>query len=217
MAAKKKEADVTIVKETKRYKVKLTRDLLGTVPKNPSVYAEYIATKAPDAETAEAEANLAEQKMEQDKAEEKGWTGFLNNGKGLFIYDYMVKGFLKSALEVMMANGAITKISAYKKWIDNLVFVDPREILLGVKKPDGCHERPLRAMGPQGPRVTLVRSDFVKAGRELTFEITLLKNSKGITWDVIDQAMAFGEFVGFGQWRASGGYGRFQVLSSKML
>jgi len=221
---RKKRGDVpTLIRSKKSVRIKLLTPLLGTAPKSPEVFADYIATKGPDVETIEEEVATAEataeaQKDEAAAAETRGWTGFhkvggtgKNAGK-LFIYDYVVKGFMKSALEILQANQVLGKVSAYKKWIDGLVFVFPRQIVLGVDKPDGYLERPLRTMGAKGPRVTLCRSDLIDEGRQLEFTIELLENSKGITWPVLEACLSYGELVGLGQWRGSGGYGRFKVL-----
>lgn len=191
--------------------VTLTENQLGTVPKSKEVYANYIATKAP------APANGEEEVETVEEAEERGWSTFHKDDIGLLVYDYMIKGFLKDALETLMENGTVTpKIKAYKKWIDRLVFVYPRRIHFmrdehALKEPDGCEERPLRAMGPKGERVTLVRSDYVIPGTSLKFEIELLKNTKGLTWEVIEQCLEFGRRIGLGQWR-SGGWGRFDFI-----
>ena len=117
-------------------------------------------------------------------------------------------------MEVLQANGAVPKIPAYKKWVDLLVFIEPRHIMTGLKEPDGCLERPLRVMTPKGPRVTVTRSDYLKEGRTLSFEVKVLKNNKNISMELIGACLAYGEFVGLGSWRGSGAYGRFKVKST---
>lgn len=195
--------------ETRKVKIKLLKDMLGTVPKNKDVYRKYIASKAKDLSPDEVDVEVET----VEDLEAKGWTGFHSDAKGrLFIYDYMIKGFFKEAIASCIAAGALTKIPAYKKWIDHFVFVKPREIFLQVKKPDGDLERPLRTMTPKGERVTLARSDFLKEGRTLEFEVMLLPNSKGVTWEVLETAFSYGQLVGLGQWRGSGGYGAFEVV-----
>jgi len=189
--------------ERKKYKATLVTEMLGTLPKDPEVYKRYIATKEDEIENAE---NL-------EYTEQGGWTTFARNGNGeIVIYDYMIKGFLKSACETMMANGEIKKIPAYKKWFDRLVFVWPRLIATGKKEADLVVERPLRAMTAQGPRVTVTRSDALAVGTEFVFEIELLENDKKIDWKVIEKCLAYGKYVAFGQWRGSGGYGRAEFV-----
>lgn len=190
----------------KTIKISFTSPMLGTVPKNKGLYADFVAGKIAD------EAKAVEEIETAQEIEEKGWTGFHQDEKGLFIYDYMIRGFLKAACEVLQAGGEIGKITAYKKWFDLLVFIHPRRIYLGVDKPDDVLERPIRAMTAQGPRVGLTRSDMINAGRQIEFEIEILDNKKAITWDLIDACLAYGKYVGLGQWRGSGGYGQFEVI-----
>lgn len=196
---KKKEKIMNI--ETREYKIKLMTPMLGTVPKSKEVYAKYIA-------------GLHEDEVETvEEVEEGGWTGFHKDDNGLFIYDYMVKGTVKNALGAMIENGAIKKIVAYKKWCDELLHVYPRRLYFGVTEPDGVMERPLRAMTAKGPRVSLARSDMMNEGREISFRISLFKNNKGLDFNAIETALGFGQFCGLGQWRGSGGYGRFEVVT----
>lgn len=189
--------------EKRKYKVTLLTQMLGTLPKDAEVYKRYIATKADETEDAK---NLPD----QESTEKGGWTTFARDKDGeVFIYDYMIKGFLKAACETLMANKAITKITAYKKWFDRLVFIWPRRIMLGINEKElESMERPLRAMTAQGPRVTVTRSDTLPEGTQFEFEIELLDNDKQITWDVLEKCMDYAKYVGFGQWRGSGGHGR---------
>ena len=79
--------------------------------------------------------------------------------------------------------------------------------------PDGELERPLRAMTAKGERVTVMRSDYVDAGTEIEFGLKCIKNSKGLDLDVLNLCLQFGEYIGLGQWRGSGGYGSFTLES----
>lgn len=170
--------------------------LLGTVPKNPDVYAAYIATKAPAATDVEEEIASVE------NAERVG-TGFHTDEKGLFLYDYQVKGFLKEAGNVLKDT---IGIKALKSKIENFVFLEPRKIYLDKGQPDGVLERPLRASTPRGERIALARSDYVASGTTITFNIKILpgpvKNKDILT------ILEYGKLKGLGQNRNSG-YGRF--------
>jgi uncharacterized protein YlaN (UPF0358 family) len=192
-------------------KIQLTNNMLGTVPKNEEVYSAHIQSKAKEL----SPENAQEEVETIEEVEEKGWTGFHRDENGIFIYSYMVKGFLKSAIEVLMESKTIKKIPAYKKWIDKLIFINPRKIHFGKQEPDGVMERPLRAMTPKGERVSVSRSDYVNEGTTLEFQIRMVKNSK-FTWDVIREALGYGQFVGLGQWRGSGGYGTFELIEFKV-
>jgi hypothetical protein len=193
-------------------KAALTMDMLGTVPKNKDVYKDYIAKKATDKGIA---IDVAEELETVLEMEEKGWTGFHEDEEGIFIYDYMVKGNIKANVENLIQSGTIKKITAYKTHLDRWLFVNPRKIRFYdgetlIKSPQGVMERPLRAMTMQGPRVSLTKSDIIKAGSTFSFEIAVLDNPK-FDLDPIREALDYSQFYGIGQWRGSGGYGKFTV------
>ncbi len=187
--------------ETRNFKVRLLTEMLGTVAMDPEVYKTYIESKKPES------ANGEDEYLTVDKIEEKGWTGFHRDENGLFIYEYMIKGFLKNAGNVLKDT---IKIKALRSKIDDFLFVQPRRISLGTYKADGVIERPLRAMTMQGPRVTLARSDYINPGKQIEFSITLFPH-KELKWEVVDILLAYGAFMGLGQFR-NGGYGRFEVM-----
>ena len=176
----------------------------GTVTKDPEVYKTYIASK--QIETRAVEDLTDDETITVEKIEERGWTGFHKdeNTNELFIYNYMIKGFLKHAGNVLKA---VVKIKALRSKLDDFVFILPRRIYLGQSEPDGVLERPLRVMTMQGPRVCLARSDYIKAGKELVFTIKLYPHPE-IDWEVINQLLAYGEDMGLGQFR-NGSYGTF--------
>lgn len=190
-------------KQVIKVRATLTESMLGTVPKSKDVYAKYIATKAPVMDPAEV--------LTVQETEEKGWTGFHQDEKGIFVYDYFIRGFLKSAAQAMREQVAVKN---YKSKIDQYVFVMPRKVYVlqdgkHVKTPDGVVERPLRAMTMQGPRVTLARSDFLNAGSTMEFDIHLLKN-KDISEDTLKSWFEYAQYQGFGQFR-NGSYGRATI------
>lgn len=184
----------------------LIEPMLGTVPKNPNVYAAYVASKAASPEVAAEEIDL--ERLRSD-VEESGWTGFHQDEQGrLFIYNYMVLGFLKEAGNTLKTQ---LKVANLRSKVEQYVYVEPRRIYLGKTVPDGVLERPLRAMTMQGPRVTVTRSDYVDAGTKIKYEIRVLVN-KEITDTVIAELLSFGQLKGLGQWR-NGSYGRFRVVN----
>ena len=185
----------------------LTEPLLGTVPKSKEVYAAYVASKADDLSGQELEQELA---TVPEDVEKKGWTGFhMLDGKPI-LYDYVVKGFFKDACGMLRRELSYlsSKLRAYKKEIDGLIFVEPRRIPLVL--PEGGRisvlERPLRASTPQGDRVALARSDTCPPGTTLTFTLTLLGGN--VTEDLLLEWLDYGQLRGLGQWR-NAGYGRF--------
>jgi hypothetical protein len=191
-------------RQRRAYEIKLETNMLGTVALARDIWEKYIKSKQPepmpggDPEVAE---NIEE-------AMERGKTGFFKDENGLFILEYMIKGFLKDSGNTLKD---ILGIKALKSKIDNFVFIVPRQIYFGKMEPDGEFERPIRVMTPIGQRVSIARSDYVNAGTSLKFSITLLKH-KEITWNTIDTILANGQYMGLGQFR-NGGFGRFSVTS----
>lgn len=117
-----------------KVRITLTEDMLGTVPKDKEVYKTYIETKKP-------EDNMENESQTVEEIEEKGWTGFMSDEKGLFVWDYFVKGFLKHAGNVLKET---VKIKALRSKIDDFVFVFPRRIYFGKKQVDGEVYFPLK-------------------------------------------------------------------------
>ncbi len=186
-------------------RITLLEPLLGTIPKNPDVYATYIAGKKDSKGEAliPSDAMAAEEISTVPDAEKAGWTGFHTDEQGCFLYNYALLGFLKEAGNTLKEQ---LGIKALKSKIDQFVFVEPRRIRLK-PAPDGVLERSLRAMTMQGPRVTLVRSDYIDAGTELVATIRILKN-KEVTGDIIHEILEYGRYRGLGQFR-NGSYGQF--------
>jgi len=182
-----------------------TEPLLGTVSKK-EIFAEQVLS--------EAGVDVEDELETLPEEGERGWTGFHKDEEGLLIYNYVIKGHIKSALAFLQENGVIPKIPAYKNRVDKFIFVEPRRIHIHGEdgeiktEPDGVLERPLRAMTRQGPRVSIARSDYVNPGSWIEFTISIYKN-KNITPEIIRMCFDYGRLHGLGQW-ASGGYGRFK-------
>lgn len=187
--------------EVKTYRIELLENMLGTIPKDKEIYKTYIESQKPIV-------IKEDETITVEEIEEKGWTGFhKDETKGLFILDYLFKGFLKHAGNVMKD---IVNVKALKSKITDFVFVAPRRIYLGKMEPDGTFERPLRAQTPQGERVCLARSDYVLAGTQFTVKIGLLKH-KELDWAKIEDILSHGMLMGLGQFR-NGSFGRFKVI-----
>lgn len=188
--------------ETFNLEVIFTESLLGTIPQRP-VAEEFILSKAvgENGESPEDELRTAPAELE------RGTTAFhrLEDGSPI-LYDYAVKGFLKEAGQIF--NG-LNGVKALRSKIENLVFVQPRQIRLVV--PEGMAigycDRPLRAMTAQGPRTALARSEEAPAGT--CFRCSLKVYSGPITRALLEELLTYGADKGMGQWR-NGGHGRFQ-------
>lgn len=196
--------------ETIKVRLTLTEDLLGTASGNKELYADYIATKAPTADMVEQEID----DFNPELAMEKAMTVFPRLEDGTpFLYDYQIKGFFKDSAGVLrkVPKSFCSKVKAYKKEIDGLLFPQPRKIPIKVNGEMGICERPLRAATPMGERVALSISESIPAGSTLEFEISFLtEDMKKLALECLD----YGILRGLGQWRNSG-KGRFtyEILS----
>ena len=120
----------------------------------------------------------------------------------------MIKGFAKDTCSMLSrAKGsASSKIRAFRKIIDGLMFVSPRRIPIVINGEIGVLERPLRASTPQGERVCLTRSDYAPAGSSIDFVIKILGDD--ITEEVLTEWFDYGELRGLGCWR-NASFGNF--------
>lgn len=190
----------------KSIKVKLTftESILGTSPSNEEIYREFIGSKSPEAATIEDEVAA----LGVDTVAEKGMTIFpkLEDGTPYF-YDYQIKGFFKDTCGGLrkVKGTEASKIKAYKKEIDKLIFVQPRKIPIIFDGEIGRCERPLRAQTMQGERVSLACSEEIPAGATCEFEIVLFLDEHEA---LVKEMLEYGKFSGIGQWR-NASHGRF--------
>ena len=184
-----------------KIKITFAEPLLGTVPLNAELYADYIATKAP------ADVDTDDEMESVEELTTKGTTGFHIVDGGPILYDYAIKGFFKDAAGMLrrVPKTQSSKVSAYKKIIDGLIFVKPRQIPIMVAGEIGILERPLRAQTAQGERVSLARSQVIPAGSTMTFTVQLFE---GVAENLVREWLDYGALRGLGQWR-NGGYGSF--------
>lgn len=195
------------------YKIDLVEPILGSLPASRDVYMEHVASRAPEPDEEGSEEAAMLPVIEKQRT-----TVFLRDEDGFCcLMDYQFIGFLKSAGNTLksvveyeiIVKGKKTKkigIKNLRNKLSQYIYVGPRVIRLG-RVPDGIYERPLRAMTMKGPRICLASSEIIKP--KLSFEITigLLPNDE-ISWEVIEQLLEYGRFLGLGQFRG-GGYGRF--------
>ena len=198
-------------------KIVFTEGLLGTSPNDKDLYRNFIASKAPDASSVEDEVGA----VGVDGMVERGMTVFARTEDGQpMLYDYQVKGFFKDACSMLsrqakkdpetgkkVAVNESSKLSAFKKVIDGMIFPTPRQIVIHLPEGKGLEicQRPLRAQTAQGERVALSISEEAPAGSWCEFTVVLLDESH---LPALMEWMDYGELRGIGQWRNSG-KGRF--------
>ena len=187
-----------------KVKLTLTEEILGTASNNPEIHSEFIASKAPDAQSREEEIEAIGVNAEV----EKSMTVFPRdeNGNPIF-WDYQVKGFFKDACGMLrkVSKTKSSGIKAYKKEIDGLIFVQERQIPFIYVGDMGNCQRPLRAQTAQGERISLANSETIPAGATLEFTVECLVDSD---MDAVREWFDYGRLRGLGQWRNSG-KGRF--------
>ena len=211
----------------KRTKIRITfiEPCLGTLPGDPQIYKEYIATKNPNrtSELVEAEVNSLVNDEETEEFEGRPVTTFarmtLEDGTRVpAINGYVLKGMFKNACSALRdcEDTLSSTVTAYNKKIDQLVFVnmDRANPLSRINLVDDsilvngilpiC-ERPLRASTPQGERVAISCSEEVPAGSTVEFEIAALNDTM---FALVFEWLDYGMFNGLGCWHNSG-KGRF--------
>lgn len=183
-----------------------TEELLGTASANPALHEEFIASKAPDAETLadEVAAIGVEEAIDKAMTVFPRFTAGEPNALRPFTWGYQWKGFFKESCGMLRrADGFKSKaLKAYKKEIDGLVFVAPNKILLEIPEGGrvGSCQRPLRAQTAQGERIALANSETVPAGTTQRFSVTVLKDS---LVPLVLEWLSYGYMHGAGQWRNS--------------
>lgn len=194
--------------KTMKVKLTFTEPILGTWPSNPKIAEDFIASKAPDASTMEEEIAA----LGVEEVTSKTMTVFPRQDGKPIIYDYQIKGFFKDSCGILSRIGGrgsgateSSKLKAYKKIIDGLIFPAPRCIPIDINGDITTCQRPLRAQTMQGERVSLANSEEIPAGSSITFEIKLLDPSLE---SVVLEWLDYGSLRGLGQWRNSG-KGRF--------
>lgn len=190
----------------KEMKVELTFEekVLGTASGNPELHSEFIASKAPDAMSREEEVAA----LGVEEVEKKDMTVFPRMEDGTpFLYDYQIKGFFKHACSMLrnVTGTESSKIKAYKKFIDGLVFVNERKIPVRFEGEVGNLQRPLRASTAQGERIALANSETCPEGSKITFTISMLKDD---LMAAVIEWLNYGKLNGIGAWHNSG-CGRF--------
>lgn len=191
----------------KELKVKITfmEEVLGTSSNNPDIHDEYIASKAPDAPSRKEEVEA----LGVEEVVGKSITVFPKLEDGTpFLWDYQIKGFFKDTCGALrkVSETQSSKIKAYKKEIDGLVFIKERKIPFHNFGEVGECQRPLRASTAQGERIALAHSETVQAESYIEITVICLKDDM---LKAVKEWLDYGKLRGIGQWRNSG-KGRFE-------
>lgn len=188
-----------------KIRITFTEEVLGTSSNNPDIHDEFIASKAPDAPSRAEEVEA----LGVNEVVEKSMTVFPKLEDGTpFVWDYQIKGFFKDTCGALrkVTGSLSSKIKAYKKEIDGLVFVNERKIPFQNYGKIGECQRPLRGQTAQGERIALAHSETVQADSYIDLTIICLKDDM---MKAVKEWLDYGKFRGLGQWRNSG-KGRFE-------
>lgn len=187
-----------------RVRLTLTEPVLGTASNDKEIHSNFIASHAPDAPSRDEEVAA----VGVDEVIEKSMTVFPRNEDGIpIMWDYQIKGFFKDACGSLrkVSDTKSSKLKAYKKEIDGLVFVKERQTVISTDKPIESLQRPLRAQTVQGERISLANSEKIAAGATLEFTVLCLKDD---LMGYVKEWFDYGALRGLGQWR-NASYGRF--------
>jgi hypothetical protein len=204
---------------------KLIESMIGTVPKNKQIFTDFVQNKMGEfqGKPIKTAAEMNEEIESVPNACEKTATGFHSDVFSIFIYNYLILGNIKANLYCLISNG-FCKVHYYKKSADLFIKIKPRKIRFyrdddehPLQYADGTIERSIRGQTPKGERVFLGKGDVINRDSKFKFEVELFKNDKGLTPEVLIEALKFGKHNGLGQWRGSGGYGKYKLLSVKYI
>jgi hypothetical protein len=193
--------------EIRRIKIVLMTPQLGTVPKDPNafIFMNERAGVEPKADELECLPPVV-------AGEEKGVTGFMTDTDGLFIFDYLIKGFFKNAANVLKEQEQIT---GFRSKIQQFLFVYPRKVRTGHMFPGEILRRPITINDRNGQRVAIAASETIPEGTEMTFYLEFIENAV-MNDATIASCLEYGRLCGLGQFRG-GGYGRFITLEYEAL
>ena len=183
-----------------RIRITFAEGVLGTSPADKEIYENYVGGNAPDAPSLEEEIAA----VGVGEVVEKGMTVFPRAPDGTpFLYDYQIKGFFKDACGMLarVKTSESAKLKAYRKIIDGLIFVKPRQIPLSLSGEIEVCQRPLRAQTAQGERVALSISEEAPAGTSAELTVALLDDAHEAA---LREWLDYGAMRGIGQWRNSG-------------
>ena len=102
-----------------KVRLTLTEEALGMMPSDPRIHDEYIASRAPDAESIEEE--IAS--MGAEAVIEKGKTIFPKLEDGTpFVWDYQIRGMLKDSFGMLrrVSGSKCAGLKNYKKVVFNV-------------------------------------------------------------------------------------------------
>ena len=198
MANKSNGKGINDLFETIHLRITFNDEILATCGTN-----EYFVTAIAKHDEAEA-IERTKDEYEDIPEEDRPMTVFPRTEDGKpFIYDYLIKGFIKNAAKAFNNIGGDKKLTSYKSKIDGGVFIEPRQLVLELPEGQelGICARPLRASTMQGERVTIAKSESAPEGTSLECYIKVMNPEiKKKIFEYLD----YGYYNGLGQWHNAG-------------
>jgi len=209
MANKSKGTGINELFDTYHLRITFEDEILATCGTN-----EYFVTAMAKPDEAKA-IEAATDEYEGIEEDERPMTVFPRTEDGKpFIYDYLIKGFIKNAAKAFNTIGGDKKLTSYKSKIDGGVFIEPRQLVLDLPEGQelGLCCRPLRASTMQGERVTIAKSESAPVGSSLECYIKVMNPEiKKKIFEYLD----YGYYNGLGQWHNAGkGKFSYEILEN---
>lgn len=141
--------------------IRLFERLIGSTSANPNLHAEHVQQKFADAakkteELACIRPQTPDHPTQEEVADavERTSTVFFSDKRGLFLFDYQIRGFIKEATLALieLRDCAVSKY-AYKKVCDSFIFVLPRRCYLFRPNVD-LAKLPNRGMWEEKQKIT---------------------------------------------------------------
>lgn len=205
-----------------RVSIRIREQICGGKPQNDELLADHIRRKTGyndelTKKQVEDAKIMGEEGLREltDEKLEKARTGFLADGKGLYIDTYQLKAMIKQSAQML---GIYKKKRGTKNMCAEGCEVKGLEhesrVHLGVKEPTGTDENVVHAMTPQGPISGIKHVDYVRQPT-LGFEIWVLKTApaetRHLSEDDLVEILTFSQENGVGADRARG-MGKFDVV-----
>jgi len=203
--------------------IEFIRRLLGSIPKDPKVFENFIF-KPNEEEIKKEKEKRKELKLNDSDIDELLTIPIDTNNSTISsfhknpnienpcIMGYHIKGFLKNAGNIMKDAIGIKNLRIK---INNFVSIEDEFIPLS-NPIEGLYTRTIRGMTAMGERIVVKGSDYVESGTKAKFTLILI-NNKEVTTEIIKQLFLFAECnIGLGE-RRNDGFGRFKIINFNII
>lgn len=153
--------------------------VMGGVPSDPKVMEAWIRSQMDLTDSTEIKMMVEQTAIERGipfplnaedtvavskiLAEEMKANGFKRDERGIYLEERQIKAALKEAVHILYAKEKWgTTGKGPKAFVAERVFVEPRQLHLGMAKETGVHLFVGHVTGPQGPRSTLTNYQYAE-------------------------------------------------------